>query len=98
MSPRSPATTHLEHGQHLGHLGAHHTYVVGSLRVGGLGASFPVHADAVHLLHLEHVLVLERHQGVIVGAHETASNQSSEMVAESYHWLSFCLFLAGALG
>lgn len=40
---------------------------------GGLGAGLLVHADAVHLLHLEHVLVLERYEGVISGAYEATS-------------------------
>lgn len=70
---------------HLSHLGTHYSHIVGSLCVGSLRTFLPVHTDAVHLLHLEHVLGLERYS-IAVGHGGTPFSQGSEGSLVSCSW------------
>lgn len=74
---------------HLSYLGTHYSHIVGSLCVGSLRTFLPVHTDAVHLLHLEHVLGLERYSiAVGHGGHLSARGQKGPLclVAGVLRW------------
>jgi hypothetical protein len=51
-----------------------------------LGALLPVHADAVHLFHLEHVLVLGRHYALSQHMGDPF-NQGSEVAISLFSYL-----------
>lgn len=55
LSGRQSSVYH-EEGDHGRHLGRHHPGVVGSNSILSLHTSFPLHSNAVHILHLHHVL------------------------------------------
>lgn len=55
LSGRKSSVYH-EEGDHGRHLGRHHPAVVGSSSVLSLHTFFPLHSDAVDILHLHHVL------------------------------------------
>lgn len=79
---------------HLSYLGTHYSHIVGSLCVGSLRTFLPVHTDAVHLLHLEHVLGLERYSiAVGHGGHLSARGQKGPLclVAGVLRWAGLSL-------